>query len=106
MQLAHAYPLFHIAYIAIGLGVQQSAWQHRFTLILCYFLIKEKVREIFSVSFLFGNATLDMLFRRVVIPSKKISILIWVPRCKTGSFDQWKGDNYQIDDFAMLGLRI
>jgi hypothetical protein len=27
-------PLFHIAYIAIGLGVQQGGQQHRFTLIL------------------------------------------------------------------------
>ena len=28
-------PLFHIAYIAIGLGAQQGGQQHRFTLILC-----------------------------------------------------------------------
>ena len=28
-------PLFHIAYIAIGFGVQQGGQQHRFTLILC-----------------------------------------------------------------------
>jgi hypothetical protein len=33
-----------IAYLAMGLAIRQGGKQHCFALILCYFLIKEKVR--------------------------------------------------------------